>query len=173
MSRPIIRSGHPLPHQTLNRYGFPLAPTYWAWSLLINLDKITLQTIDGKSTSSLQDAFLKEEAQCRIPRKLLSGGHLWYLSVHMSAWLLMIVPYMLVRKPLATPRELAHKRPTLLMDCLNMLVQIGFLQFQVHQEWITVFFLINLMQTNHKCQIVLRLETTPLKMNICSPRSGI
>jgi hypothetical protein len=46
----------------------------------------------------------------------------------------MIVPYVLVRKPLATPRELAHKRTTLLMYRLNMLVQIGFLQFHVHQE---------------------------------------
>lgn len=40
----------------------------------------------------------------------------------------MIVPYVLVRKPLATPRELAHKRTTLLMYRLNMLVQIGFLR---------------------------------------------
>jgi hypothetical protein len=28
MSRPIVRSGYPLTHQTLNRYRFPLAPTY-------------------------------------------------------------------------------------------------------------------------------------------------
>ena len=64
-------------------------------------------------------------------------GYLCYLSVHMSTRLLMDVPYMLVRKLLATPRELAHERSALLVDSLNMLLQIGFLQFQVHQEWIT------------------------------------
>jgi hypothetical protein len=52
----------------------------------------------------------------------------------MSTRLLMDVPYMLVRKLLATPRELAHERSALLVDRLNMLLQIGFLQFQVHQE---------------------------------------
>jgi len=61
-------------------------------------------------------------------------GYLCYLSVHMSTRLLMDVPYMLVRKLLATPRELANERSALLMDRLNMLLQIGFLQFQVHQE---------------------------------------
>ena len=64
-------------------------------------------------------------------------GYPCYLSVHMSTRLLMDVPHMLVRKLLATPRELANERSALLMDRLNMLLQIGFLQFQVHQEWIT------------------------------------
>ena len=44
---------------------------------------------------------------------------------------LMIVPYMLVRKLLAAPRESTCERATLLMNCLNMLVQIGFLKFKI------------------------------------------
>lgn len=43
----------------------------------------------------------------------------------------MVVPYMLVRKTLATPRESTYKGSLLLMDCFHMLVQIGFLQFKV------------------------------------------
>jgi hypothetical protein len=43
----------------------------------------------------------------------------------------MIVPYMLVRKYLAIPRESTDERSTLLMNFHDMLVQIGFLEFKV------------------------------------------
>lgn len=46
----------------------------------------------------------------------------------------MVVPYMLVRKTLATPRESTYKGSLLLMDCFHMLVQIGFLQFKVPKK---------------------------------------
>lgn len=52
----------------------------------------------------------------------------------MSTRFLMVVPYMLVRKTLATPRESTYKGSLLLMDCFHMLVQIGFLQFKVPKK---------------------------------------
>ena len=54
-----------------------------------------------------------------------------YLKKHVNTRFLMIVPYTLVRKLLAAPRESTCERSTLLMNCLNMLVQIGFLKFKV------------------------------------------
>jgi hypothetical protein len=66
--------------------------------------------------------------------------YFWYLNIHMSTGFLMIVSYMFVRELLATPIESANKGSVLLMDRLNMLVQIGFLHFNVDKNENDAFF---------------------------------
>jgi hypothetical protein len=71
-----------------------------------------------------------------------------YLNIHMSTGFLMIVPYMFVRKLLATPIESANKRSLLLMDRLNMFVQIGFLHFNVDKNENDAFFVTYIEEKN-------------------------
>jgi hypothetical protein len=91
----------------------------------------------------------------------------------MNARFLMIVPYMLVRKPLATPRESTDEGSALLMNCLNMLVQIGFLEFKVIENEKQSSSAIYCRDKSMKRSQHVTLQITPLKMSTCSHRRGI